>query len=154
MPYEEQGRRRVDEEPEDFRERLEFWYEHDEHKKIIAAIEAVPEAERDFDLVSQLGRALNNNDESHKAIAVLRSVEAQGQNDALWHFRLGYAYFYDECCRDRLENLKVAQAHFQRAYELGDASGKEFCQYCKNKRYLLINAAKHAPVPKTAAEAE
>ena len=44
----------------DFKEQLQKWHEENEHRKIIEAIEAVSPSERDFELTSLLGRALNN----------------------------------------------------------------------------------------------
>lgn len=82
-------------------ERLNQWHEENEHGKIIEAILAIPEAERDYGLVGLLARAYNNagssdsaDDNYEKAIASLLSVKERGERDPLWLFRLGYAYFY------------------------------------------------------------
>ena len=74
--------------------KLNQWHEDDEFEKIIAYINSIPESERDYDLTSHLARAYNNNGEYDKAIEQLFSIAEEGRTDSLWHFRLGYAYFY------------------------------------------------------------
>ena len=83
---------------------LETWHENNEFSKIIMAINAVPEAERSYDLTCLLARAYNNlavmgdnmsltsSEERRpklleKALNLLQSVEDEGQNDKNWHFR-------------------------------------------------------------------
>jgi len=39
-------------------------------------------------------RSLNNCDELERAIEVSLQYEEQGADDARWHYRLGYSYFY------------------------------------------------------------
>ena len=43
-----------------FLKQLARWHEDDEFQKIVDAILALPEEERDYDLTGQLARALNN----------------------------------------------------------------------------------------------
>lgn len=59
---------------------------------IITLIEKIPEAEWDLDIIGRYVRALNNHWELDKAVAVSLRYQALGDNDALWHYRLGYAY--------------------------------------------------------------
>ncbi|WP_138752103.1 Imm51 family immunity protein [Paenibacillus sinopodophylli] len=80
----------------EFVKQLDLWHKKDKHQDIIIAITEVPEAERDYTLVSYLGRALNNEERYEEAIACLQSVQGQGANDPLWHYRLGYAYYYQD----------------------------------------------------------
>lgn len=75
---------------------LARWHEDDEFQKIVDAILALPEEERDYDLTGQLARALNNLEDYETAAEVLLTVEAEGQHDPLWHYRLGYAYYYSD----------------------------------------------------------
>ena len=79
-----------------FLKQLARWHEDDEFQKIVDAILALPEEERDYDLTGQLTRALNNLEDYETAAEVLLTVEAEGQHDPLWHYRLGYAYYYSD----------------------------------------------------------
>ncbi len=55
---------------------LARWHEDDEFQKIVDAILALPEEERDYDLTGQLARALNNLEDYETAAEVLLTVEA------------------------------------------------------------------------------
>ena len=68
-----------------FLKQLARWHEDDEFQKIVDAILALPEEERDYDLTGQLARALNNLEDYETAAEVLLTVEAEGQHDPLWH---------------------------------------------------------------------
>lgn len=115
-------------------EQLERWHQEQNHEKIIDTIEAIPEAERSFDLVSRLGRAYNNVNRYGEAVAVLQPFEQQGQNDALWNYRIGYAYYHKfDISGNRLERFKRAQAYFTRALALGDEDARAFCQLCASE---------------------
>ncbi len=94
-------------------EQITQWHDADEHQKIIAFL-----TERDFKLLttedkSILARAYNNVDEYGKAIELLLSIADECQEDALWHFRMGYALYY----RGDSEHLDAAY-YFTKAYEL------------------------------------
>ena len=67
-----------------FLKQLARWHEDDEFQKIVDAILALPEEERDYDLTGQLARALNNLEDYETAAEVLLTVEAEGQHDPLW----------------------------------------------------------------------
>ncbi len=73
---------------------LQEWHETGDYEMIINTILDIPKDQRDYDLIGQLARAYNNNDEYDKAIEQLLSVKEQGENDSLWLFRLAYAFFY------------------------------------------------------------
>lgn len=111
---------------------LERWHEEDQFQKIIDTIRDLPEEVLDYTLKGHLARALNNNDEMEEAARILLSIQDEGKNDPLWHFRLGYAYYY-------LNREEEALPLFQRAYELGDDMAKDFIDYCQRdieqKRY-------------------
>ncbi|OKP98707.1 Imm51 family immunity protein [Paenibacillus sp. P46E] len=70
------------------------WHEDDEFAKIVERIMEIPEPDRDYTLIGQLGRALNNLDRYHEALEQLLSVAGQGEKDPIWHYRAGYAYYY------------------------------------------------------------
>lgn len=116
----------------ELKEQLQQWHEEDEHKKIIEAINAIPAASRDYELIGMLGRALNNDKQYDEAIEVLMSVERQGREDELWNFRMGYAYFYKPCesRKERIENLKTALIYFTEADQRGDDQAAMFCNWC------------------------
>jgi tetratricopeptide (TPR) repeat protein len=92
----------------DLLKQLNLWHQKDQYNRIIATIEEIPEAERDYELVCQLGRALNNEDRYEEAIAAFRSVEEQGATDSLWYYRLGYAYYYSKKYKDAVAVLEQA----------------------------------------------
>lgn len=105
-------------------EKLENWHENNEFSKIIMAINAVPQAERNYELTCQLARAYNNlavmsegNSEQRrdgllkKALSLLQSVKEEGSTDPLWHFRVGYALYF-------LDREMEALPHFERCAKL------------------------------------
>ena len=73
-------------------ELLAEWHKNNEYQKIVDAILAIPEEERDYELIVQLARALNNLGDYETATEMLLGVEEEGKNDPLWYYRLGYAY--------------------------------------------------------------
>lgn len=111
----------------DLMNELTLWHNKSQYKKIIKRIMEIPEADRDYDLVSHLARALNNQDNYNEAINYLLSVQEQGEHDSLWHFRLGYAYYYNK-------QYKEAIAAFEQAVELNpeDASGRTHLEMSRN----------------------
>lgn len=93
--------------------KLNNWHDNNEFERIIIRILEIPENERDYDLISHLARAYNNNDNFDEAIEQLFLIKDEGLNDPLWHHRLGYAYFY-------LNNYKNALKEFEKAYNLDE----------------------------------
>jgi len=75
-------------------EQLQTWHEQEEHGLIIERIEQIPVAERGYELVNLLARAYNNEERYREAVDQLLSVQEQGAADALWQYRLGYAYYH------------------------------------------------------------
>lgn len=78
---------------------------------IVDLIEAIPEEARDLDLIGRYVRALNNSEQAEWAIEVSLKYQALGENDALWHYRLGYAYWY-------LDRFAEALGYLRRGREL------------------------------------
>ena len=115
---------------------LENWHQDNEYQKIIDRLEELSHIQKlDYDLTCQLARAYNNiaNIESEeftpqlkRAEELLRSVETEGTDDPLWHFRLGYSLFY----QDREQEALVC---FQKAQELDpeDEDTKYFIKECE-----------------------
>lgn len=90
-------------------QQIEEWNDNDEFSRCIAAIEAIPEEERSFELTLLLGRAYSNLavlgdhgaladkdaviDKGKLAVAVkiFESVKDKGINNAYWNCRMAYA---------------------------------------------------------------
>ena len=118
-------------------EQLEKWHDEDEHKMIINAIEAVPENERDFELIKILARAYANCYRYDKGYELLSHYEKEGKNDALWHWRMGLCLYET--------GKRTESVHFlSRAIALGD-------DHPETARYLKM--AQKTAVSKTEAEA-
>ncbi|MBE1553973.1 immunity 51 family protein [Sporosarcina limicola] len=87
---------------------LNRWFEQGDHQKIIDEIVALPDTDIDYELTGHLIRAYNNIDDYDKAIRLLLSVQDQGKEDSLWHFRLGYAYYYSGRAWEALQQFEIA----------------------------------------------
>ncbi|MEC0227067.1 Imm51 family immunity protein [Paenibacillus alba] len=111
----------------DLLKQLTLWHNKNQHEKIINKIIEIPEADRDYDLVCHLARALNNQENYNEAIKYFLSVQKQGEQDPLWHYRLGYAYYY-------LKQYKEAIVAFEQAVALDpeDAHGRRFLEMSRN----------------------
>ena len=88
-------------------------FEEDKHAEIVDFIEKIPESERDWQLVGWYVRSLNNCDEYERAVEVSLQYQSQGESDPLWHYRLGYAFWY-------LDRDEEAEASLLRAKELAN----------------------------------
>ncbi|WP_042473292.1 Imm51 family immunity protein [Bacillus ndiopicus] len=105
---------------------LEKWYEDDQHDKIVEAIEQLPKSERNYELIGHYGRALNNLGRYQEALSELFTVKQQGQQDADWHWRVGYAYFY-------MQKWQEALDAFEKTLELQfDAIAEEYIVACQD----------------------
>ena len=99
-------------------EKMNKLHDENKHEEIIKLIQNI-NTPLDYELTCLLARAYYNmsvlNDDSYeyieKGISLLESVKDMGQNDPLWHYRMGYGYFYT----DRPE---IALNYFNRAVEL------------------------------------
>lgn len=93
---------------EDLVEQLDAWHEEDEYENIVNAITEIPAEERDYVLVSHLGRALNNLERYSEAIEQFLTVAKEGEEDPLWHYRIGLAYYYLDQYEDALREFEMA----------------------------------------------
>ncbi|QDS36963.1 SMI1/KNR4 family protein [Brevibacillus brevis] len=75
-------------------EQLDRWHEEDEHQQIVNLLLAVPEKERDYEAFSRLGRAYNNLGLYEEALNQLENIAEAGQQDSVWHFRVGFALYH------------------------------------------------------------
>ncbi len=85
--------------------------DEDNFGDIVQLIEKIPENERDWETIGWYVRALNNSEQAPRAIEVSLRYQEQGENDPLWHYRLGYAYWY-------LDRYDEAEPVLRRAKEL------------------------------------
>ena len=125
---------------------LDKWNQEDEYQKIIDCLEGMSDTQGlDYTLTGHLARAYNNiadldkpesRGQLERAEELLRSVAAEGQEDPLWHYRLGYALFY-------LDREEEALACFQRVLELdpADKDAEHFIQRCEQ----YISAKTYSP---------
>lgn len=113
---------------EDLLAQLDAWHEEDEYGRIVDAIMEIPEEERDYELVSHLGRALNNLEQYEEAVAQFLTIAEEGKEDPLWHYRIGLAYYY-------LDRYEEALGAFEAAHELdpGDEDTLEFLEDIRSK---------------------
>ena len=89
-------------------ERLdELW----KYQEIIDLIEALPTEQLDTELIGELGKAYNNIENYEKGLEILKSIENEEGDNALWNWRVGYSYFF-------LKDYIKAEKYFLKAYEL------------------------------------
>ncbi|WP_334072510.1 SMI1/KNR4 family protein [Paenibacillus sp. A14] len=121
---------------------LEAWHEEDQFEEIVRAIGEVPAEERDYTLVSHLGRALNNLERYEEAVEQFLTVAEEGQEDPLWHYRIGLAYYY-------LERYEEALRAFEAADRLdpGDEDTQEFLGWIRDRLAEDASAEESAEVP-------
>ncbi|WP_059050294.1 SMI1/KNR4 family protein [Paenibacillus senegalimassiliensis] len=119
-------------------QQLEAWHEADDYEQIVQAVTDIPSGERDYVLVSHLGRALNNLERYEEAVEQFLTVVHEGAQDALWHYRLGLAYYY-------LEKYDKARQAFQAADRLepGDEDTLEFLRWIEEKEAEAAEAGEN-----------
>lgn len=121
-------------------QQISEWHEENENQKIIDAIETLPREEWGYEMTGLLARAYNNlammgettPEEAQaglleKAVSLLESMEEDGKDDAVWHYRLGYSLFY-------LNREEEALPHFRQAVELDpdDSDTRLFIHWCEH----------------------
>jgi tetratricopeptide (TPR) repeat protein len=111
---------------------LAQWHKEGEFDKIIDLIKNLSPEELNYDTKSQLARAYNNRDNYKDAIELLFEIKAEGKEDPLWHFRVGYAYYY-------LDQIIDAQKAFEESLLLNpsDEDCKTFLDYINQE--LILN---------------
>ena len=87
-------------------EKFDKFIENSEYNKIIEKIKTLSANKRDYEVETYLARALNGQGKYQEAIDVLLSVEEQGKNDSLWHYRMGHNYYYLDDKEKALEYFK------------------------------------------------
>ncbi len=72
---------------------IQTWAQQMEHQKIIDAILAMPESERDYVFTCLLAREYNVMKRYDEARELLESVRSEGKNDPNWFFHYGFSLF-------------------------------------------------------------
>ncbi len=114
---------------------LEQWHKERDFQRIIDAVEAIPQEQRDYKMVTLLARTYSNQavlgqeldrDMLEKSLSLLRSVREQGMRDDRWHFHMGYVLYY-------LDRDEEALAYFEESNRLmpGDKDTSYFIEQCK-----------------------
>ena len=92
-------------------EEIERLHDLEKYQEIIDLIEGLPKEQLDTDLIGELGRAYNNIENYKKGLEILKSIESEVGDTALWNWRVGYSYFF-------LKDYIKAEKYFLKAYEL------------------------------------
>lgn len=105
---------------------LNAWHEQDEYQKIVDRIREIPDPLIDDELAVHLGRAYNNLGKYKTALKWFNKISEEGRNDALWHFRVGYANYY-------LDRNEEAIQAFEQALELDpeDEDARQFLEWSR-----------------------
>ena len=91
-------------------EKIESLNEMEKYQEIIDLIETLPAEQLNTELMGELGRAYNNIEEYEKGLEILKSIENEVGDTALWNWRIGYSYFF-------LEDYTKAEKYFLKVYE-------------------------------------
>ncbi|GBF74689.1 hypothetical protein PA598K_03051 [Paenibacillus sp. 598K] len=127
----------------DLLKKLNVWYGKQKHEAIVAELTTLPEEELDAELIGHLARAHNNIGNYDEAIRLLLTVQEQGATDALWQFRLGYAYYYSDRYQEALPCFEEACR-----LEPKDALNRQFLDMTR-EHLNLRDIGKSASKPKT-----
>lgn len=76
----------------EMKELIDKYWDEDKHDKIVEMIMAVPEAERDIDMLGQLVVAYNNLYRYDDAINLSMELKEESVENPSWYYRIGYAY--------------------------------------------------------------
>ena len=107
------------------------WHKEEKYELIIEELEAIDEDSRTPELDLELARAYNNyancqdKDLLNEAVRLLTKHEDYFIDYFIYHYRLGYAYYY-------LDNIPLATKEFEKAYNLNneDNDTKELLLNC------------------------
>ncbi len=87
---------------------LIIWHQEREHEKIVDRIMEIRQSDRDYETVSLLARAMNNLERYDEALQQLLAIAKLGENDPLWHFRVGYSYYYLKQYEEALREFEIS----------------------------------------------
>ncbi|MCJ8012950.1 SMI1/KNR4 family protein [Paenibacillus sp. KQZ6P-2] len=133
---------------DDLLAKLDELHEEDEFQEIVDAIMEIPAEDRDYVLISHLGRAMNNLEAYEEAIEQFLTIAEEGKDDPLWHYRIGLAYYYLDRYEDALREFEAADK-----LEPGDEDTLEFLDDIRSKMASeAIDEQAAEPLEKTHAE--
>jgi tetratricopeptide (TPR) repeat protein len=107
---------------------LNLWHEEDEYQEIVDAIMEIAPEDRDYVLVSHLGRALNNLGHYEEGLQQFLTIAKEGQDDSLWHYRIGVSYYYLKQYDEALKVFEIADK-----MDPEDEDTLEFLDWCRRK---------------------
>ncbi|MNP44890.1 Tetratricopeptide repeat protein [compost metagenome] len=107
---------------------LDAWHEEDEFQQIVDEINLIPTSFIDDELAVHLGRAYNNLGRYKDALKWFLKIDEEGRNNSLWHFRVGYAYYY-------LDQNEEAAKEFEIAHQMDpeDEDTLTFLEWSRNE---------------------
>ncbi|AJS57891.1 SMI1/KNR4 family protein [Paenibacillus sp. IHBB 10380] len=108
--------------------KLDALHGEDEFEEIVDTIMEIPAEDRDYVLISHLGRAMSNLERYEEAIEQFLIIAEEGKDDPLWHYRMGLAYYYLEQYDDALREFNVADK-----LDPGDEDTLEFLDWIRSK---------------------
>ncbi|MGN7356836.1 SMI1/KNR4 family protein [Paenibacillus sp. SAF-054] len=139
------------------KDQLNEWHEEDEHQRIVDSLEAIPDEERDYEMISLLARAYNNLGLYEEALEQFDHIAEAGKVDALWHYRVGYALYYlkryEEAARafrqsDELESGDPNTEFFLRqSIQRSEKQKREELRLAKKKESLKCGDSAEGKVP-------
>ncbi|MFA4133822.1 MULTISPECIES: SMI1/KNR4 family protein [unclassified Brevibacillus] len=135
-------------------EQLNRWHEEDEQQRIVDLLLTVPEEEREYEAVSRLGRAYNNLGLYDEALNQLEKIAEAGQQDPVWHFRVGYALYYLKRYEEAAQAFRTSDK-----LETGNQNTESWLKWSlqkaeKQQRQELRMAAKRAAAVEGSASEE
>ncbi|NTU24072.1 SMI1/KNR4 family protein [Brevibacillus sp. HB1.2] len=125
-------------------EQLDRWHEEDEHQQIVDSLLSLPEEERDYEAISRLGRAYNNLGHYEEALNQLENIAEAGQQDPVWHFRVGFALYHLKRYEEAAQSFRTSDK-----LETGNQNTESWLKWSlqkaeKQQRQELRMAAKRA----------
>lgn len=99
-------------------EKLNEMHEQEKHKEIIDIINNLAAENLNNEILGKLARAYNNNNEPAKALEILKTLENEENNTALWNYRIGHTYFALALSEKNREYLENAITFITKALEL------------------------------------
>ena len=96
---------------EEILQKIENLNELEKYQEIIDMIESLPAEQLNTEVISELGRAYNNNQQYEKGLEILKSIEFEEANNSRWNCRIAYSYYF-------LDDFLNAEKHLLKAHEL------------------------------------
>lgn len=115
-------------------EMIDRYWNEDKHDKIVEMIMAVPEAERDIDMLGQLVVAYNNLSRYDDAIKLSMKLKAESIENASWYYRIAYAYMSKHNYEKAADYLEIG---------MGLAGKKENLKGARNCQKLYNQCLPH-----------